>query len=448
MAREFLSTRGGAWQRAGWIVAITVLLAVSWLAPPRLRAADTLPNEIADEAFWQLIETTSETSGAFQSENFMSNETGYQAVIPLLTRSTAPNGVYLGVGPEQNFTYIAALHPKIAFIIDIRRQNMLEHLIYKALFEMSADRAEFVSRLFSLTRPAGLSEQSTVDELFRAYSTMQVDNDAFRTNLQDIKDRLLKTHQFGLTSRDEIGIEHVFTVFRDFGPLINYNSGAGFAGRRGGGMPDYIELMTAMDRQGEQRSYLASEENYRVIRDLERRNLIVPVAGDFGGKKALRAVGQYLKDHDAVVTAFYLSNVERYLFQGNGNQNGGWTTFYDNVATLPLDASSVFIRSGGERVPGRRFRHARAKRPGGHAGDACRGQGRPHPDVQRRLFHRQTLARASDGTRLVSHAATCCSGRDGPLRRPPSRAPRARPRVSAAPPWRPVRPPPIFRPAR
>ena len=112
-------------------------------------------------------------------------------------------------------------------------------------------------------------------------------------------------------------------------------------------MPDYIELMTAMDRQGEQRSYLASEENYRVIRDLERRNLIVPLTGDFGGKKALRAVGQYLKDHNATVTAFYLSNVERYLFQSNGNQNGGWTNFYDNVATLPLDASSTFIRSGG-----------------------------------------------------------------------------------------------------
>ena len=144
----------------------------------------------------------------------------------------------MGVGPEQNFTYIAALHPKIAFIIDIRRQNMLEHLLYKALFEMSADRAEFVSRLFSLTRPAGLSEQSTVDELFRAYSTMPVDNDAFTTNLQDIKDLLLKTHQFGLTSQDEIDIEHVFTVFRDFGPLINYNSGAGqFGGEEAAACP-------------------------------------------------------------------------------------------------------------------------------------------------------------------------------------------------------------------
>jgi hypothetical protein len=193
-----------------------------------------------------------------------------------------------------------------------------------------------------------LSEQSTVDELFRAYGAMPVDNDAFRRTLQDVRTLLLKTHKFGLTSQDEIDLEHVFTVFRDFGPLINYNSSAGqFGGRRGGGMPDYIELMTAMDRQGEQRSYLASEENYRVVRDLERRNLIVALTGDFGGKKALRAVGQYLKDHNATVTAFYLSNVERYLFQSNGNQNGGWTNFFDNVGALPLDASSTFIRSGG-----------------------------------------------------------------------------------------------------
>ena len=353
MASEFLLTRRAVLTRAGWFVAASALVAASWLSAPRLRAADTLPNQLADDAFWRLVETASEPSGAFQSENFLSNETGFQAVIPLLKRSTGPDGVYMGVGPEQNFTYIAAMHPKIAFIVDIRRQNMLEHLLYKALFELSADRAEFVSRLFSLKRPAGLSEQSTVGELFRAYLAMPVDNDAFTKNLQDIKDLLLKKHKFELTSEDELDLEHVFTVFHDFGPLINYNSGTGpGGGRRGGGMPDYVELMTAMDRQGEQRSYLASEENYRVIRDLEQRNLIVALTGDFGGKRALRAVGQYLKDHNATVTAFYLSNVERYLFQSNGNQNGGWTSFYNNVATLPLDASSTFIRSGGNGFQG------------------------------------------------------------------------------------------------
>ena len=348
MARHtpFLLTRRGIWRRVGWIVAASALVAASLWSGPRLRAVDTLPSRMADQEFWKLIDDSSESGGVFQSENFLSNETGFQAVIPRLTRSTKRDGVYMGVGPEQNFTYIAAMHPKIAFIIDIRRQNMLEHLIYKALFEMSADRADFVSRLFSRRRPAGLSETSTINELFGAYRAAPMESDLFTKNLQDIRELLLKTHAFGLTGDDESNLEHVYTVFRDFGPDINYNSGAGRGGfRRGGGMPTYASLMTARDPQGEYRSYLANEENYRVIRDLEGRNLIVPLTGDFGGAKALRAVGQYLKGHNATVTAFYLSNVERYLFQITGNQNGGWTNFYDNVATLPLDPSSTFIRS-------------------------------------------------------------------------------------------------------
>jgi hypothetical protein len=148
----------------------------------------------------------------------------------------------------------------------------------------------------------------------------------------------------------------VYSVFHEFGTELNYNSGAGRGrGGRAGGTPNYAELMTASDRQGEKRSYLASDANYRVVRDLERRNLIVPLTGDFGGDKALRAVGRYLNDHNATVTAFYLSNVERYLFQVTGNQNGGWRHFYENVASLPLDPSSTFVRSVSGGVGGGGF---------------------------------------------------------------------------------------------
>jgi len=73
--------------------------------------------------------------------------------------------------------------------------------------------------------------------------------------------------------------------------------------------------------------------------------LIIPVVGDFGGDKAIRAIAQYLKGHDAIVTAFYLSNVEQYLFQPDPtSRNGGAQRFYENVATLPLESFSTFIR--------------------------------------------------------------------------------------------------------
>src|SRR5215471_6843699 len=195
--------------RIGLRFALLFVIAAIVFSSQALRAADTLPNQIPDDAFWKLIEGSSEDGGVFQSENFLSNETGFQAVIPALQQITKPGGVYMGVGPEQNFTYIAGIRPKIAFIIDIRQQNMLEHMIYRAVFELSENRADFIARLFSLKRPAGLSETSTVDELFNAFDSAQpLDNDGFQKNLAEIKDLLLSKHKFGLTSEDEEHIAH------------------------------------------------------------------------------------------------------------------------------------------------------------------------------------------------------------------------------------------------
>jgi hypothetical protein len=140
-------------------IALLAFVMIVW-SSRGLRSADTLPTQLSDEAFWNLIGSLSEPGGSFQSENFLSNETGFQMVIPALNQIVNPGGVYMGVGPEQNLTYIAAIHPKIAFLVDIRRQNMLEHMIYKSAFEMSDNRADFLSILFSRKRPSGLSERS------------------------------------------------------------------------------------------------------------------------------------------------------------------------------------------------------------------------------------------------------------------------------------------------
>src|SRR4051812_38095268 len=121
---------------------VAACLVMTLLLIPVLRAADTLPNAIPDSEFWKMISGFSEPGGRFAFEMYMSNEETFQFIVPELLRRVSPNGVYLGVAPEQNFTYIAALRPKIAFIIDIRRENMIEHLLYKALFELSPTRAD------------------------------------------------------------------------------------------------------------------------------------------------------------------------------------------------------------------------------------------------------------------------------------------------------------------
>src|SRR5439155_8815556 len=188
----------------GCVVFLTAFL----LTVPSYKAADTLPREISDDAYWKMVSDYSEDSGSFRFE-YMSNELQFQYVIPRLKEGRKAGGVYVGVGPEQNFTYIAALQPKIVFICDIRRQNMIEHLIYKALFEMSSDRVDFLTRLFSRKPTAALNEKSTAKQLFQAFRTAAPDAGMFRENLQSIKNRLLKEHRFQLTRTDQEAIDFI-----------------------------------------------------------------------------------------------------------------------------------------------------------------------------------------------------------------------------------------------
>src|SRR4029453_11307669 len=243
--------------------------------------------------------------------------------------------------PEQNFTYIAALKPAMAIIVDIRRGNLDMHLMYKALFEMSTDRADFVSRLFSRKRPEGLTAASDVRAIFQAYASVPPDEKLFEENFTAILDRLKKTHGFALEAEDDQGIRYIYEYFGRYGPELTYWMSGGGGGRGGfRNSPTYADLMVGTDDKGLLRSYLASEENFATLKTLESKNLLVPVVGNFAGPKAVRAVGAWLKAHNAFVSAFYLSNVEQYL-----NMDGIWMDFCANASRLPIDESSQFIRS-------------------------------------------------------------------------------------------------------
>ncbi len=299
----------------------------------------TIPASLTDEEYWKLVTDFSEPNGTFRSDNLLSNEIWLQYVIPELMAVAKPGRAYMGVGPEQNFTYIAALKPSIAFIVDVRRGNLDLHLMYKALFELSADRVEFVSRLFARKRPDGLTSASTVQEIFAAFASVETTDTFYQENLKAIVDHLTNTHHFALTKEDLDGINYIYGAFQTYGPGLTY-----WMSGRGGGFgrnsPSYADLMLSTDESGQTRSYLASEENFAVLKTLEAKNLLVPVVGNFAGPKAIRAVATYLKERHGVVSAFYLSNVEQYL-----NMDGLWLTFCSNVAALPLDDSSRFIRS-------------------------------------------------------------------------------------------------------
>ena len=316
-----------------------VLAALVWpvIAAPAL--AQDLPRQLSDETFRKVMSEFSEPDGYFQYENFVSNEDDYVMVLPALKKTVKLGGVLIGVGPEQNFTYIGAFKPGIAFIIDIRRQNMLEHLLYKALFEMSSNRNEFVSKLFSRTPVTGLNTSSTARMLFEAYERAQPNRQLYDSNLAAIYDRLTKTHGFQLSNEDKQGIAKVYTAFFQGGPQMDYRFNSYSAPTPSA---SYTQLMDAADRDGQRWSYLQTEENFQVIRDYEAKNLIVPLVGDFAGPKAIRAVGQYAKEHKAIVSVFYTSNVDEYLFRDSAKER-----YFSSIATLPMDASSAMIRAVG-----------------------------------------------------------------------------------------------------
>ena len=324
------------------LLATTMVAAIAALAGCDERKS-TIPDRLDDTTFWALVNDMSEPSGYFHSDNFVSNELGFQYVIDEMLATVGSGGVYLGVGPDQNFTYVAALRPQIAFIVDIRRQNMLQHLMYKALIEMSSDRADFLARLFSrnwsIVPSAGLEAES----LFTMLADLPRDSVEYEANLVAIFDRLTKGHGFRLDSEDSVSLRYIYSAFFTQGVALSYSSNSMRGFTRG--MPSYRTLMTATDADGLNRSYMGSDAAFAAVKDLQHRNLIVPITGDFAGPRALRAVGKWLREHQATIDVFYVSNVEQYLFQ----QTDAWRQFYENVSTMPRDRRSLFIRSVSNR---------------------------------------------------------------------------------------------------
>src|SRR4051812_35290249 len=165
-----------------FIVRIAVLTAALLVASPRpyvlatSQAAPALPARLSDAEFWKLVSEISEPGGYFRiTDNYTSNEREVGVVATMLRQTGVKGGVYLGVGPEQNFSYIAAIQPAMAFVLDIRRQAVMQHLMFKAVFEMAPDRVDFIATLFSKPRPAGVDSAAPIQKIWDAFAPVQTD---------------------------------------------------------------------------------------------------------------------------------------------------------------------------------------------------------------------------------------------------------------------------------
>lgn len=291
--------------------------------------------KITPEQFSQMCTNMSEYGGYFTSENWVSNELSYLQVLEPIERLSIKGGVYIGVASNQNFTYIAAIKPDLAFIVDIRHQNRMQHLVYKIIFELAETPAEFISYLISrpLDPEIGPKVGAPINDITNYFYRTPQDQEMAKNTEEKIVDILTNKYKFDLTERDLYAINRVLQSFRIYGLNITYS------GQRRSWYPTYGELLT-LQENGKQLNAFNSMEDYTYLRNMHLENKIIPVTGDFGGSKALREISNYLKAHNLTVSAFYLSNVEQYLFR----QRNTWTGWVINVKNLPVTDRSVFIR--------------------------------------------------------------------------------------------------------
>lgn len=338
------------------VMAAGLLLAGSGAAPQGMvqsalagRPAVARTTAIPAEEFSRLIQEFSEEGGYFFSDNFTSNESAYLYILKPLRHYGTTGGAFLGVGPEQNFTYIAHLRPQIAFIVDIRRQALVQHQMYKAIFHLAADRAEFLSILFSKPLAGSGAPQSgtPIEQMLRYFAATRSSEAAYRANLARIEKAILQDFKFPLTSSDRRDLAYVYSSFYRGNVNIAFRMpGDGYGGYWGPRFPNLSDLILATDQDGKMGNFLASAEDYQFVRQLQQQNRVIPVVGDFGGTKALRAVGDYLRENGYTLSAFYTSNVEQFLFDGRSFPN-----FVENVRNLPVTERSMIIRAA--RTAGR-----------------------------------------------------------------------------------------------
>src|SRR5688572_27618356 len=206
----------------GVAVVLAFVLGTSVVPWPREQARAATDVQVSIEQFGRYIEDWSEPEGYFDTDNFISNETSYLHVIDQLRQRVLPGGVYLGVGPDQNFSYIVHTRPALAIVVDIRRQNMLQHLLYKALFELSASRAEFLAMVFSCETPR-IDSRAGLRELLTAIRRSAASETRYRANLAAVRERL-KTIGLTLTNDDVKKIEYVYRTLYEEGLDLRFSS--------------------------------------------------------------------------------------------------------------------------------------------------------------------------------------------------------------------------------
>ena len=285
--------------------------------------------------FAALVDALSEPEGYFDTDNFITNETSYLHVIDRLADRVAPGGVYFGVGPGQNFSYIVHTDPSLAIVADIRRQNLLQHLVFKVLIERAGGRLDYLCTL--LARDCrDLPATADFPDLLAGVRLAPFDRALLDRTIAGVRQTLTGEYGMNLSALDLERIEYVQTSFAGAGLALRFST----LGRPSPGYPTFGEILLERDLGGQYRSYLSTDALFAELQEFQRENRLIPVVGDFAGTQSLPAVAGFLREQSLEVSVFYASNVEFYLFD-----SPEWDQYLENLRQFPFDDDAVFVRS-------------------------------------------------------------------------------------------------------
>ena len=221
-------------------------------------------------------------------------------------------------------------------IVDIRRDNLLQQLLFKALFDLSADRLEYLALLTGRPLPAARDAGQPIEGIVEYLDATPMRPARFADAHRRVVERV-RGYGVPIEPNEWHTLRRFHAAFAEQGLGLRFET---FGRAPQPHYPNLRQLILERDREGRQASYLATDSAFQFVRSLQARNLVIPAVGDLAGSRALPAIARFFRERGQPVSAYYISNVDYYVAE-----EGKIDAFLANVKRLPMDDRSVIIRS-------------------------------------------------------------------------------------------------------
>lgn len=287
-----------------------------------------------DERLCTLVPRLSGPNSGPHADNLVSNEDSYPRVAGELARRVRPGGVYVGVGPDQNFTLMAHSRPSLAFVVDYRRRNLVLQLLHRALFSLAADRAAYLT-LLTARDPGRLPADVSSKELVAAFTRAEFDRDRLAAATAEVE-RVLRPLDL-LRENEWADLATIQARLAGPGMSVRFLALPMY--------PTFGRLVTTTDRHGGPAHVLASEPLYQSVRSRQLSDCVIPLVINFAAPGAFDRLGTWLRDRGLTVGVMYVSDVEFFLLRA-----GTFARYVANLGHLPWSDGAVIVRTSTREI--------------------------------------------------------------------------------------------------